>query len=100
MKIRKTASLLLFVTVAFSNILFLCEGYYLELLKYSVEYSKNEEEAKKFLSNYDNEVQKLNTDATLAEWVYYTNITEENRKSKSSTSLKVFRYFNATLCHV
>ena len=97
---RNAVSLLLVVTVAFCNIFLLCEGYYLELLKYNLEYSDNEEEAREFLTKYDNEVQKLNTDATLAEWNYYTNITEENQKSKSLKSLKVFRYFIVKLWHV
>ena len=85
---------LLFVIVIYGNGFFDCEAYYLQLLKlqaikYNSPFSNNETEAKEFLSRYNQELQPLLTESTLAEWNYYTNLTDENEKISNKASLKV-----------
>ena len=85
---------LLFVIVIYGNGFFDCEAYYLQLLKlqaikYNSQFSNNETEAKEFLSKYNQELQPLLTESTLAEWNYYTNLTDYNEKISNNASLKV-----------
>ena len=85
---------LLFVIVIYGNGFFDCEAYYLQLLKlqaikYNSPFSNNETEAKEFLSKYNQELQPLLTESTLAEWNYYTNLTDYNEKISNNASLKV-----------
>ena len=85
---------LLFVIVIYGNGFFDCEAYYLQLLKlqaikYNFPFSNNETEAKEFLARYNQELQPLLTESTLAEWNYYTNLTDENEKISNKASLKV-----------
>ena len=79
------------IAIIFATLYFVCTGFYLDLalLTYNLESSNNETEARQFLSNYDKEVQKLLTESTVAEWNYYTNLTDENEKTNSEKSLKV-----------
>ena len=86
-------SILLIVSI-FATLLSMCTGFYLDLLTYNLESSNNETEAIQFLSNYDKEVQKLLTESTVAEWNYYTNLTDENEKTNSAKSLKVSYTFH------
>jgi hypothetical protein len=88
MEVSKLHFRLIFAIAAFGLFSF-CEGYYLELLRYTVDHSTNEQEAKTFLSNYDKEIQKLQTEVTLAEWNFNTNLTKENERVLSSVSKKV-----------
>ena len=78
-----------FVLFVLAIILSKSTGFYLDLLAYNLEPSNNETEARLFLSNYDKEVQSLTTESTIAEWKYYTNLTDDNEKSNSAASLKV-----------
>ena len=77
------------IAIIFATLYSVCSGFYLDLLTYNLESSNNETEARQFLSNYDKEVQKLLTESTVAEWNYYTNLTDENEKTNSAKSLKV-----------
>ena len=86
MKLIKKPMLLALVA---ATLISFCEGYYLQLLGYTLDKSDNEQSAKDFLSNYDTELQKLLTESTLAEWNYYTNLTTENEKINNAVSLKV-----------
>ena len=89
-------SILLIVSI-FATLLSMCTGFYLDLLTYNLESSNNETEAIQFLSNYDKEVQKLLTESTVAEWNYYTNLTDENEKTNSAKSLKVSYTFHISM---
>ena len=88
MEVRKLHFRLIFAIATFGLFSF-CEGYYLELLRYNIDHSTDEQEAKTFLSNYDSEVQKLRTEVTLAEWNFNTNLTKENERVLNSVSKKV-----------
>ena len=68
-------------------------GFYLDLLSYNLEPSNNETEARLFLEAYNKEVQLLQTESTIAEWKYYTNLTDDNEKASSALSLKVGKFF-------
>ena len=89
MKLIKKPMLLALVA---ATLISFCEGYYLQLLGYTLDKSDNEQSAKDFLSNYDTELQKLLTESTLAEWNYYTNLTTENEEVNNAVSLKVKYY--------
>ena len=75
--------------ILFAIVLSKSDGFYLDLLAYNLEPSNNETEARLFLSSYDKEVQSLTTESTIAEWKYYTNLTDDNEKTNSAASLKV-----------
>ena len=91
MEARKLNFLLIFAIATF-GLCSLCDGYYLELLRYNLDHSTNEQEAKLFLSNYDKEVQKLRTEVTLAEWNFNANLTKENERVLNSVSKQVYVY--------
>ena len=79
------------IAIIFATLYFVCTGFYLDLalLTYNLESSNNETEARQFLSNYDKEVKEILTEFTVAAWNYYTNITDENKKTHSAKSLNV-----------
>ena len=80
---------ILLIAIIFATLLSMCTGFYLDLLTYNLESSNNETEARQFLSNYDKEVKEILTEFTVAAWNYYTNITDENKKTHSAKSLNV-----------
>ena len=86
----KKLNFLWILAIATFSLCSFCDGYYLELLRYNLDQSTNEQEAKSFLSNYDKEVQKLRTEVALAEWNFKTNITKENERLLNSVSKKVY----------
>ena len=87
---------ILLIVIIFATLLSMCTGFYLDLLTYNLESSNNETEAIQFLSNYDKEVQKLLTESTVAEWNYYTNLTDENEKTNSLNSFIIGHVMDCT----
>ena len=67
----------LIVTIA-NTFLAFTEGYYLDLLKISKEQQEHEGEVRAFLSDYNEDLQKLRTELVRAEWDFSIDPTDEN----------------------
>ena len=63
-----------------STFLTLCEGYYLDLLRINEEHQKNEGEVRAFLSDYNEDLQKLRTELVRAKWDFSVDKSDENKQ--------------------
>ena len=77
---RLTFHLVFLIVTITNTFLAFCEGYYLDLLKISKEQQENEGEVRAFLSDYNEDLQRLRTELVRAEWDLSLDPTEENKQ--------------------
>ena len=69
----------LIVTITYTFINF-CDGYYLDLLKINDYQQKQEGEVRAFLSDYNEDLQKLRTELVRAKWDFSIDHSDENAR--------------------
>ena len=57
-----------------------CDGYYLDLLKINENQQKEEGEVRAFLSDYNEDLQKLRTELVRAKWDFSIDQSDENAR--------------------
>ena len=73
----KLAFHLVFLIVTIINF---CEAYYLNLLKIHKDQQKQEGEVRAFLSDYNEDLQKLRTELVRAKWDFSIDQSDENAR--------------------
>ena len=69
----------LIVTIK-NNLISYCDGYYLDLLKINENQQKQEGEVRAFLSDYNEDLQKLRTELVRAKWDFSIDQSDENAR--------------------
>ena len=69
----------LIVTITITFISY-CDGYYLDLLKINENQQKQEGEVRAFLSDYNEDLQKLRTELVRAKWDFSIDQSDENAR--------------------